>query len=342
MPTLDQNLEMWDARCPWVADGDEWSGAWGGTDLLWHATIYPRIRSFLPTGTVLELAPGHGRCTQYLGELCDRLIGIDLTEKCVEACRARFADSPHMEFRTNDGRSLSVVEDDSIDFVFSWDSLVHADADVIDAYLRELSTKMKRGAVGFIHHSNLGSFRDPVTKSLTVPNAHWRSENVSAELVRNLCGPAGLHCLAQEIVSWGDFPENDCFSLLARDPDREDETKVAINTEFWDEARALRGISRLYSKRPSVDWTDQACLSLEASEPDLALEQLTRADELGQTQAHSDLIRGRAFLDLGRHPEAADAMNRHLQKFPHDGAARGLLERILDLIGGRPGQGSLG
>ena len=37
--------------------------------------------------------------------------------------------------RVNDGRSLAFLDDASVDFVFSWDSLVHADADVCRAFI---------------------------------------------------------------------------------------------------------------------------------------------------------------------------------------------------------------
>jgi hypothetical protein len=52
-----------------------------------------------------------------------------------------------------------MVPDDSIDFVFSFDSLVHAEADVMQAYLNQLVRKLKLNGVGFIHHSNIGEYQ---------------------------------------------------------------------------------------------------------------------------------------------------------------------------------------
>ena len=53
-----------------------------------------------------------------------------------------------------------MVDDESIDFAFSADSLVHADLDVIAAYLSELARTLRPNGVGFIHHSNLGAPTD--------------------------------------------------------------------------------------------------------------------------------------------------------------------------------------
>jgi cyclopropane fatty-acyl-phospholipid synthase-like methyltransferase len=39
------------------------------------------------------------------------------------------------------------------DFVFSFDSLVHVESDVIENYLTQLAKKLKPNGIGFIHHS---------------------------------------------------------------------------------------------------------------------------------------------------------------------------------------------
>ena len=73
---------------------------------------------------------------------------VDISERCIEACRQRFAAESHIAYHANDGRSLEMVADRSIDFVFSFDSLVHADADVIEDYLRQLGRKLTPNGVG--------------------------------------------------------------------------------------------------------------------------------------------------------------------------------------------------
>jgi SAM-dependent methyltransferase len=169
MPEVDENLANWSAGWDWSQAGDEWSAWWGGTPALWHGALLPRIHAFVPAATILEIAPGYGRWTQYLKDLAERLVIVDLTERCIEGCRQRFADATNIEYHVNDGRSLDMVEDNSIDFAFSFDSLVHAEADVLAAYLAQLARKLKPNGVGFIHHSNIGAYGPLTTLAHRTP-----------------------------------------------------------------------------------------------------------------------------------------------------------------------------
>jgi hypothetical protein len=56
--------------------------------------------------------------------MCDTLTVVDLNEKCISACKTRFAGVAHIRYHVNDGRSLSMVPDESVDFAVSFDSLV--------------------------------------------------------------------------------------------------------------------------------------------------------------------------------------------------------------------------
>ena len=137
MGTISENKRLW-TDYDWQQQGDEWSAEWGTTEILWWGTIRPRIHAFVPTGTILEVAPGVGRCTQYLKDLCQHLTVVDLTDRCIEACKERFSSDSHITYHVNDGKSLEMIPDHSVDFVFSFDSLVHVEADVIEAYLSQM------------------------------------------------------------------------------------------------------------------------------------------------------------------------------------------------------------
>ena len=127
MPSIEENKLVWDANYDWGQAGNEWSGSYGGVAMHWYATLLPRLPAFVPTGTILEIAPGFGRWTNVLKDLCQQLVVVDLSAKCIEACQARFADSTHITYHVNDGKSLAMIADESIDFAFSFDSLVHAE-----------------------------------------------------------------------------------------------------------------------------------------------------------------------------------------------------------------------
>jgi SAM-dependent methyltransferase len=136
MATLAENKFVWDGDYDWPQQGDEWSGPWGGPTMQWHAEILPRIHSLIKGKRILEIACGYGRWTQFLIEAAAELTVVDLSQECIEACRARF-DGANINFHLNDGTSLKIIETNSIDFIFSYDSLVHAELDVIKKYLIE-------------------------------------------------------------------------------------------------------------------------------------------------------------------------------------------------------------
>ncbi len=217
MADVQQNRSVWRAGWDWSMAGDEWSSWWGGTHALWHGALLPRVHAFVPTGTILEIAPGYGRWTQYLKDLCDQLVVVDLTERCIEGCRERFAAADNIEYHVNDGRSLEMVADGSVDFVFSFDSLVHAEADVLEAYAGQLARKLKPDGVGFFHHSNSGRLRPLAAAARRVPErgrrrlVHrgvlpdiyaWRAHSVTADHFAAICDRAGLACVTQEKINW--------------------------------------------------------------------------------------------------------------------------------------------
>jgi SAM-dependent methyltransferase len=217
MAGRQENRTVWQTGWDWSTEGDEWSSWWGGTPALWHGALLPRIHAFVPTGTVLEIAPGYGRWTQYLKDLADQLVIVDLTEGCIDACRERFSDSSNIEYHVNDGKSLEMVEDGSVDFVFSFDSLVHAEAEVLEAYANQLARKLKPDGVGFFHHSNSGRLRPFAALARRTPEAArrrlvnhgvlpdiyaWRAQSVTADRFAGQCEAAGLACVAQEKINW--------------------------------------------------------------------------------------------------------------------------------------------
>lgn len=215
MPSIADNQANWNDPRNWQDDGHEWSSSWGSTATMWHGSILPRIAANLPAENLLEIACGHGRVTERLLAHCYRYVGVDLAPTCIELCRQRFAARARATFAENDGKSLPGVADNSIDFAFSWDSLVHAELDAVDGYLAELARVLRFGGRAFLHHSNLAEFVD-ASGALTVENPHWRATSVSAERVRERAAQHGLQVVAQEVLQWGSAAFNDCFTLLQR------------------------------------------------------------------------------------------------------------------------------
>lgn len=259
---IKKNEAIWGQDYDWKNGGDEWSGAWGGTFMHWHGTLRPRIASYLPTGTILEVACGYGRWTHYLKDLCDELIAVDLADKCVQACRQRFSSCSHASFHKNDGISLDMVKDNSIDLVFSFDSLVHADERAITGYLSQLPRVLKKSGVAFIHHSNLGEYRRRYSAAGKIPMLrklgrisglleydHWRDPQVDASKVAQWAELNGLQCISQEIVLWSTKRTyTDCMStIVPKDSPYIRENRILRNPDFMREAKNFSRLTKLYS-----------------------------------------------------------------------------------------------
>lgn len=269
MPDVEANQQQWGEHYPWPDSGDEWSAGWGGTEAEWGFTLLPRVGQYLPATSILEIAPGYGRWTQYLVRSCDRYVGVDLSASGVAACRERFASLDHAEFHVNDGRSLPMVADDSVDFAFSFDSLVHVEADVIESYLQALARVLNADGVAFIHHSNLAESR-PVARPLRSALAlaerltskstpgfdHWRGSSVGASAFRAQAGGAGLSCIGQEVVNWLGGRLIDCISVVTPEGSKWDRPNVVVhNPHFMAEAASSARAARVHSRTGVATWT---------------------------------------------------------------------------------------
>lgn len=264
MPSVEDNVAIWNSY-DWSQHGDEWSRQFGNTEAMWWFVIYPRIHRFVPARTILEIAPGHGRWTNFLRHLCDSLIVVDITASCIDACRARFCDASNISYNINDGKSLECVPDSSVDFVFSFDSLVHVDRDVLETYLSQLARKLTPDGVGFIHHSNLGRYRRRRRVYQALPNrfgirrafhylaslneSGWRSPSVTAEDFMQGCRSANLCCISQELINWYQGKcMIDAISVFTRSRSKWDAPyQVVANPNFVEYGHGVRKVAALYT-----------------------------------------------------------------------------------------------
>ena len=272
MPGVLENQRKWSDH-NWEHRGHRWSpgGTSAGTEMMWWRTMRPRLLRWLPTGTVLEIAPGYGRWTPYLLRESQRLVGVDLTQRCIDVCRCQF-DHARAEFHVNDGASLPMVPSASIDFAFSFDSLVHVERPQIESYLRELARTLRPGGAAFLHHSNLGAYTAGSGNAVAayVGERHWRAPSMSARIFRQACAGAGLVCVSQEIINrigrdaqvdryhlpGRHIALTDCLSLCVRPPVQSGaHTRVLPNRGFVEEWRELIALTALYGADDAAEQT---------------------------------------------------------------------------------------
>ncbi len=222
MPSIDWNRRAWDGEHVWHEDGDEWSnmaahcgasyGDW--KEGLIEAFLLPHVG---PDRDALEIAPGHGRWSETLVATCRSVTLVDLNPGCIEACRARFADASNVAYELNDGSTLPGA-DRSVDLVWSFDSFVHMDPDVIDAYVGETARVLRPGRYAVLHHADkrpaglalapvaakfgrAGRLTTQLVAQGRVRDSGNRS-NVSAAMVADMAGAHGLD-VALQTDRWG-------------------------------------------------------------------------------------------------------------------------------------------
>ena len=154
---------------------------------------------------MLEIAPGRGRWTSYLRGYCDRLAIVDLDEACIAACRQRFEGDDRITYHVNDGMSLAMIDDESVDLAFSFDSLVHANAEVLASYLRgsrgrsvrtvsgssTIRTQGVIGATSNFRKESRAAARARLYALRLLDRPGWRALDMTAERFRESCAAAG-------------------------------------------------------------------------------------------------------------------------------------------------------
>jgi hypothetical protein len=148
----------WNEENAFTENGDEWSGRFGSTENLYNQLLQDKVEKYCK-GEGLEIAPGWGRITEYLIPNCNSLSLVDLNEYCISKCVNRFGNRIK-SYHVNDGKSLTSIPDNSLDFIFSFDSFVHIHFNVFCEYILEFNRVMKEGSYGIIHHSFFGGGED--------------------------------------------------------------------------------------------------------------------------------------------------------------------------------------
>jgi SAM-dependent methyltransferase len=141
----------WNNDSMWTEGGHEWSKSFGTTENLWNTHIFDDVKEFRGK-KILEIAPGHGRMTQFLSILASELIVVDLNENCILKTKEKMGHHV-LAYFVNNGNDLPGIRDNSQDLVFSFDSFVHIHQNVIDDYMGEIFRVLKPGGKAYIHHS---------------------------------------------------------------------------------------------------------------------------------------------------------------------------------------------
>ena len=176
----------------WSAGGEEWTPSPDWKDSLLERVLRPQVGQ---GAVVVEIGPGGGRWTEELQKRASKLVGLDISQACVDTCTERFADCDNVEFRVSSGTDLGGVDDASVDTIWSFDVFVHINEKELNSYTKEFARVLKPGGNGVLHHGTAGG-----------STGGWRSD-VTDTRMRELLSGAGLEVVDQ-FRSWVDPDSN--------------------------------------------------------------------------------------------------------------------------------------
>lgn len=195
--SVAENALKWN-HYRWKSGENEWTPS-----ALWKESVIENVmlKNISPDQIVLEIGPGFGRWTRKLIEISRHVIVVDVAEKCISHCKDEFGDRGNVEFHVNDGRSLDVVSDDSVDAIWSFDVFVHIEPVDIECYMSEFRRILKKDGLIIIHHGIVGKTELNWRSSLTLKKFHDLVDKFDFTLV-------------DQFSSWG---EEDEFKVASSD-----------------------------------------------------------------------------------------------------------------------------
>jgi SAM-dependent methyltransferase len=194
----------------WAVDFESWASSeyygahWGDPDVkglryLYHRYILGKTPGDLskvvelyiepyvtPEKVALEIGSGGGRWTRYLLDAKEIII-VELNPEFFPYLWRRFErDAAKFRFYETSGYELAGIELDHVDFVFSFGTFVHIDAEGIDSYLREIKRVLKKDGIAVIQYADK-------TKKLGRANPSF--SDMSPTKMENLLSGNGLELL---------------------------------------------------------------------------------------------------------------------------------------------------
>ena len=201
--TTDENKSLWN-RFDWTGRGERWTKSPDWKERILQELMLPNL---VEGGTAVEIGPGGGRWTDVLRQRCSKVHVVDVSERALEICRERFADSTNIEYHITEGSRIE-VPDATIDSIWSYDVFVHIDPVTTRSYFREFQRVLKPASRAVIHHPG-----PALSRLKQARRDAWRSE-LTDRMVARFAEEFGLRLVLQsnELV----IQEYDTVSILEK------------------------------------------------------------------------------------------------------------------------------
>lgn len=104
----------------------------------------------------LEIGCGPGRLMRPMSRHFIEIDGVDVSDEMIALAKRRLSDLPNAHAHHTDGASLSLFEDETFSFVYSYAVFQHIPArEVVISYLRETHRVMKTGGLARLQFNGL-------------------------------------------------------------------------------------------------------------------------------------------------------------------------------------------
>lgn len=160
--TKDEFIQFWGAK--------GYTETWDGYEKNWTPEIMNMITHHVRNNdTVLEIGCGSGYWTNRIYPLCSKMYAIDLIPRPALHKNIVYIEKNDCDY------TCSTIEDESIDFVFSFGVFSHLSLSACDTYLQDIVRVLKpKGKALVMYADELGlqkHFRNP---TLTCENVGWK------------------------------------------------------------------------------------------------------------------------------------------------------------------------
>lgn len=182
-------------------------------DVFWgEGSILKRLFQELDLTNVIELACGRGRHVPNYIDLSGHITLVDILQKNIDICKARFGNDRRISYYKNQGYDLRELDDEKYTSIFSYDAMVHFELLDINSYLIDFYRVLKPGGRALLHHSNFDAMYDGSFNSSLAGGRSFMNYKIFSYLAIH----AGFIVLDQQILRWADRPDLDCVTLLEK------------------------------------------------------------------------------------------------------------------------------
>jgi ubiquinone/menaquinone biosynthesis C-methylase UbiE len=97
--------------------------------------------------TVLDVACGIGRRAKFISPHIKQYVGVDFSKHMIERAKERYKDHANVSFYVNDGKTLSMLDDNTFDVALCELAFQHMKKDTTRSYINEVYRVLKPNGI---------------------------------------------------------------------------------------------------------------------------------------------------------------------------------------------------